>query len=563
MFQDANRLVVFGSQLIGVVIVIFGLLTEQAELHSPRPFGAQKTQVSAETNRTGDRFTRLWDDPLEDLPSMKATPPGEGPAPSATAAPPPQALPETTPASTPAPTLSPAATSPPQREQGEARANQLFIWNLLDAAPIAEVKERRLRTRYAVVSALLSSDYVPLHESLLTHLVTSADGAERAAAGYFETFRAVDKNARFARVTLIWSPREVVVDTAAIESAKHQIAERDKEQSNATVREKAPAPPEVRILHHGSSEDLADYIRDPQQFAAPISFTRATIRQEDLCGEAKDCIPRSLRSITADDVLVNALFDELALRIPALTATVGESSRPRIVVFTELDTNYSRGIASELRAKFDGKARLEIYSYLRGLDGRRDTPAASAERDKEAKDDAVGTLLHGKAISETSFSTSQFDYLRRSALRLQSRAKVREQGAVVAVGIMGSDIYDKMLVLQAVRPALPAAIIFTTDLDALYLERDSQPFTRNLVVASADSLDVNQDPKAGWQLPPMRDSYQTVLVNQVRQLLAGAAPSAAGDATPETPPHVFEIAGGKHVELTLPGSRSLRSRAAG
>ena len=91
---------------------------------------------------------------------------------------------------------------------------------------------------------------------------------------------------------------------------------------------------------------------------------------------------------------------------------------------------------------------------------------------------------------------------------------------VVAVGILGSDIYDKMLVLQAVRPRLSSAIFFTTDLDALYLEREMQPFTRNLVVASADDLDANESgdkPTNSWKLPPMRDSYQTVLVNKVRR----------------------------------------------
>jgi hypothetical protein len=33
-----------------------------------------------------------------------------------------------------------------------------------------------------------------------------------------------------------------------------------------------------------------------------------------------------------------------------------------------------------------------------------------------------------------------------------------------------------MLVLQAIRPQLPAAIFFTTDLDALYLEQDNEDY---------------------------------------------------------------------------------------
>src|SRR5437588_4451409 len=66
MVQDANKLVVFGSQLIGVIIVIVGLLTQQSKLRSPRPTGG-KPQITAGFDRSGDRFAHLWDDPLDDL----------------------------------------------------------------------------------------------------------------------------------------------------------------------------------------------------------------------------------------------------------------------------------------------------------------------------------------------------------------------------------------------------------------------------------------------------------------------------------------------------------------
>ena len=67
---DGNRLVVFGSQLIGVVIVIVGLLTQQGELHSLRPTGT-KNQVAGKWQPKAERFARLWDDPLEDMPAFQ------------------------------------------------------------------------------------------------------------------------------------------------------------------------------------------------------------------------------------------------------------------------------------------------------------------------------------------------------------------------------------------------------------------------------------------------------------------------------------------------------------
>ena len=44
-----------------------------------------------------------------------------------------------------------------------------------------------------------------------------------------------------------------------------------------------------------------------------------------------------------------------------------------MVVFTESDTTYSRAITGEL-AKQLKNIKLEIYSYLRALDGRPDEP---------------------------------------------------------------------------------------------------------------------------------------------------------------------------------------------
>jgi len=66
MPQDANRPLVFGSQLIGVLVVILTLVTRQAELRSTRPVGDKK-QIAAELDQNRDYFARLWDDPLAQL----------------------------------------------------------------------------------------------------------------------------------------------------------------------------------------------------------------------------------------------------------------------------------------------------------------------------------------------------------------------------------------------------------------------------------------------------------------------------------------------------------------
>ena len=161
------------------------------------------------------------------------------------------------------------------------------------------------------------------------------------------------------------------------------------------------------------------------------------------------------------------LVQELSLRIP-------DMDEKDIVIFTESDTAYSHQIKSELNKQIDDKEKLKFYSYLRGLDGRQEDLGPQSKTETSRSDDALSSLLSGSAISESSLGTSQFDYLRRLALEFERKDKKINKRNICAVGVLGSDIYDKMLVLEAVRLELPAAVFFTTDLDALYLERQDR-----------------------------------------------------------------------------------------
>jgi hypothetical protein len=530
---EGNRLVVFGSQLIGVVIVIVGLFTQQGELHSWRPTGT-KNQVSPEPQIQG-KFARLWDDPLEDMPAFPVVSKKQSDSAK-------EAL-----NANPSQELQPAESSSSETSRPAPAANYLFLWNILDARPLPESRERRLRIRYAVVSAILTEGYLPLLSPRHRPPLVSVFDDKQKRVGYFETFRRAGSqgNGKYEYVCVIWTPKHLTslpISEDKLETIKVDIGKADG----------VLAKGDVRILHHGSSEDLYKYVAAPEGVPPKqdISFMRATIPWGDLNPYLGSATPRtdplSLQKITTDDILVKDLVEELSLRIPALNDT---SKMPRVVVFTESDTNYSRAIEHELEDRLkhkNKKVRLDVFSYLRALDGRPEETRAPAVSEGSKPQDVATSLLQGRAISETSFGTSQFDYLRRAAIGLE--------GNVVAVGILGSDIYDKMLVLQAVRPRLSSAIFFTTDLDALYFEREVQPVTRNLVVASADGLDANESgvkPTTSWNLPSMRDSYQTVLVKEVRNILTGNASEKSESERASA--HIFEIAPGKSIELSLPG----------
>lgn len=561
MLQDGNRLVVFGSQIIGVLIVFVGLLTQHAELHSPRPVGS-KMQVTEESGQKGDRFARLWDDPLEDLPAFQVAAPKDAPL-SRTEKPPKQATASLDDSS---PLKSDQSTAPVQSTKSAEPAlvpdepptdQGIFLWNILDARPLPEVRERRLRIRYAIVSALVAAGYLPLRDSSLSPLMRTVGppaSPKKEPFGYFETFEAKDE--RFQRVSLIWTPKQ---STAA--PIKKDILTDIKTQIHrkGDLRDSA----QFRVLHHGNSEDLITYLDglnlpEDIELSHHISFMRATFPSKSLPGDARRLIHFP---ILTDDFLVEALVNELSLRIPQLNRDKGTS---RIIIFTESDTKYSRTIASEFADKLKGRARLEVYSYLRGLDGRPEELRIPVKAENTASNDPAKSLLQGRAISENSFGTSQFDYLRRLALSLGEERRKKRDCDISAVGILGSDIYDKMLVLQAIRPELPAAVFFTTDLDALYLERGNQTFTRNLVVASADGLDMNgkknpEDPK--WKLPPMRDSYQAVLAKRIWAILTSGE-SKLDVSTRASSPRLFEIVAGKSVDLN-PAKETFTAKASG
>ena len=61
----------------------------------------------------------------------------------------------------------------------------------------------------------------------------------------------------------------------------------------------------------------------------------------------------------------------------------------------------------------------------------------------------------------------------------------REDGSGIrAIGLLGSDIYDKLMILRALRPQFPDAVFFTNNYDAHFERRDDWDVTHNLVIAS-------------------------------------------------------------------------------
>jgi hypothetical protein len=133
------------------------------------------------------------------------------------------------------------------------------------------------------------------------------------------------------------------------------------------------------------------------------------------------------------------------------------------------------------------------YSYSGGLDG--EVPGeekGKAPRAEKAKDDQ----------RERPEGTSQIDYVRALVNRIHEEG----EGAR-AIGIFGTDPYDSLLIIKALRPAFPHAIFFTVDLDARHLHPSEYKWTRNMVVASPFGLQLEGSLQR--DVSPFRSSYQT------------------------------------------------------
>jgi hypothetical protein len=299
--------------------------------------------------------------------------------------------------------------------------------------------------------------------------------------------------------------------------------------------------------------------------------------------EAISKVWQYLRVTSGDDQLASILVEELGRRSLAIMPTFETNSNGQrsarhydhVVLVSEADTVYGQYLPRAVQSAFEVQTGMigsdlsdntplrsssaitavpnrrmtppdivpdwiHKYQYLQGLDGqmpaspRSDTPTSIQFRGSEGTD---ATALTGGAESrERAEGQSQFDYLRRLAARIEHLdTELRRKGEkVAAIGMFGSDVYDKLTILEALRPDFPEAIFFTTDLDALLLPQAKMRYTRNLVVASGFDLRLRDEVQA--DIPPFRDTYQTAGFLATRLAIENAA--VAPDMLS---PRLFEI----------------------
>ena len=241
------------------------------------------------------------------------------------------------------------------------------------------------------------------------------------------------------------------------------------------------------------------------------------------------------RTITPDKTLLRTLVEN-----EFNNRNITISNQNIVALISEWDTFYGRAFSEDFtkvvkeecqknNSNVCGKGydkSMYRYFYMRGLDGEF-FPATGNDAANEARiDSSKNGITEENNVDnlERAIGVSRFDYLRRLSQKIQNDM-AQESKEVAAIGVLGSDFYDKLLILQALRANFPDTLFFTTDLDARYLHPAEFKWTRNLIVLSGYGLSLNKtdlrlfpnsknnsnDNDQPRHLPSFRDNYQTAM----------------------------------------------------
>jgi hypothetical protein len=511
-------------------------------------------------------------------------------------------------------------------EMPKSGSRVLIMGAMVPGAPYANDVETRRRTRYAVLAGLFAAGYVPDNSEHIGYLTLPVYGTDilraRDIAAY-EWFHSESQaeGARQAPVLLLWLDQDAFRESPLARFSSIINASVPQEAEAAAVSSVIVGPADSDSLKTMSNEldqksaEPCEFLSKPARDIA-IYSPRATALDWWIVSDAvRKRYPQSppgmpadhfhdrcphvtlYRTVASDYTVVRALFSELRYR--------GIQNVSEIALVTERDTLYARLMshyfngcdgADPVKEEFTVSGGLDqpgtgdfkplCFTYLKGLDGL--TPpapdtGASVQSQSDSKPDASGSAPQAPQAEEAATGQSQLDYLRRLTATLAARRddptcrwlartlggnqlliKQRCGHHIKAIGVVGSDIYDKLLVLQALRRAFPRYIFFTTDLDARLTDGQNLRWTRELVIGS--SLGLTLRPGLQGSIPPFRDSYQTSTyystIEAVNRFVAGPDAEAV-DLSWTRRAHVFEIGRSQAYDLSAETSADAPCEARG
>jgi hypothetical protein len=539
---------------------------------------------------------RLWQDPFEAVDMERARPRAAGQGTEAAA-------------------LEARRTSAESMQQqvraraADTLAPPLVLLAFVPGGPYPENVESRRRVRYATLSGLRAAGLIPVDAEHIGYFETRHPAREAGLPPLvvYEWLQVTTsrKSKRLDNVLLLWLDERIfgnktVPKTAALLG---EIGVCDASGRSIPTRLVMLGPAESSSVRRLVEDADRVNSTDVNCLLSTLVLSTATVPDSfiipgwGLDGPVKGSVRERMgaatlegwlagaglffaRILPTDDELVHELNEELTARAVSLRAP-----ETRVAVLSEWDTLYGRRgveilsdfICRERRGSNISRnsslpsdnswcgGRVQLFEYPRGLDGV--IPGRDAKKGAERGDKATGSgaFQWNSDPGERAEGASQVDYVRRLAAELDrlvsssgdSRAPWRNDHSLV-IGVLGSDLYDKLLILQALRPQHPHATFFTFDLDARMLHSDEFEWARNLLVISP--LGLRLRPKLQGSIPPFRDSYQTASFLSARIAVDYARHGA--DIDPAGPiirtdwkPRVFEIGRGKEFDLSVEGEK--------
>jgi hypothetical protein len=409
-----------------------------------------------------------------------------------------------------------------------------------------EDAETRRRLRFAILSGLHLERYTPKNEQQIGYF-HPMDHEEKGLPAVipFEWFERTPNKQREPpkqQILLVWIDEDVLGDA-------HKPLAGLSHLRNELCAKQTRGCPSLQILGPYSSGVLRDLAveMNASKNAASLDDIRfysfaATISEHALgTVDAK----RIFRTSSGDNVLAREIGAELCRRNKSSPRAVGQNygeesdatclGGQHVALISDRDTLYGRAIVDTFVREFsclDAKSNdqhkqclsklpeqmsppdwILVRTYLRGIDGllppanlNKSTKKGGSDKDSGERSESQESL---KSL-ERSFGSDQFDYLRRLEASLKKKdADLRRLGkdGVKAIGVLGFDVFDKLLVLRALKPSFPEAVFFTTDYDAALAGRDEIEWSRNLIVASSYGPTLADDIQE--ETAPFRSTYQT------------------------------------------------------
>ena len=527
-----------------------------------------------------------------------------------------------------------AATIAAKRDQGVPEVVVLAV--MLAGGPYAEYVESRRRTRYAVLAGLNAGNFTPVDTEHLGYFLPSNNNARPRALPEtvpYEWFEPAPARPGAAapeqrHLLVLWVDADAFYDRPFLR-LRQLFDGLTPADAGVRLRWRVLGPVgsdglramvgEAATLHAGSDPWRGADVRILSPAATVPDSTLLAPHRHDTPGQTMEGFMQRrgismLRTIGDDRLLANALVTELGkrglstrpLEAPAgtldqkrqayrdmcLVKSQRADSPSHVALVSEWDTLYGRSLRRQfsIDPETDTGFCVTRLNYVRGLDGVLPERSAAATRDSAAGKDAGGgddakDKRKEATLIERAEGQGQYDYLRRLAARLRERDRELRASEVPgagfrAIGVLGNDLHDKLLVMQALKAEFPNAIFFTTDLDARLLHPREQDWARNLVVSSSFGLRLDDGLQSGT--PPFRDSYQTATFFTTRlaldELRSKKSPSGELVANKRytrvdidewlNQPRLFEIGrnsafdfGAPAKSRTVDGGASCRSRA--